>query len=273
TANEVDHALAAPQAEVGSLLLRVPEDQWFERKSVLIAPKDLGPPLVAFANAEGGTIVVGLSKGKVEGIGAHATKINSLRQAPVDFTSPPVRARFAEVKCVNEAGVPDKLLVIRIDPGERVHELRNGDCYLRIGDETRRLNYRQRQELEFDKGQSQYDGFPVANGLSFDFLDAKLVENYRSKAWAKGDVRNLFKARRLLTYQGELTNAAVLLFGQNPATFFPQAYVRIIRYLYSERGTGSRLGVQDDADIRVEGPIPQVVQQASKEINRLIYRR
>ena len=272
-ANEVDHALAASPAEVGQLLLEVPEDQWFERKSVLIAAKDLGPPLVALTNAEGGTIVVGLSQGKVEGFAAHASKINDFRQAAVDYTSPPVRARCSEVRCVNAAGRPDRILVIRVEPGERVHELRNGECYLRIGDETRRLNYRQRQELEFDKGQSQYDGFPVGNEVGLEVLDAKLVENYRSKAGAKGGATSLFKARSLLTHKGELTNAAVLLFGQNPATFFPQALVRVIRYLSTERGTGSRLEIQEDADIRIEGPIPRVVQQASKEIDRLIYRR
>jgi ATP-dependent DNA helicase RecG len=272
TANEVDQALAAPAAEVGRLLLRIPEDQWFDRKSVLIAPKDLAPALVAFANAEGGTVVVGLSNGTVQGVGTRAAKVNDLRQVPIDFTSPAVRARFGQIACVNDAGEPDKLLVIRIDPGERVHEVQNGDCYLRIGDETRRLNYQHRQELEFDKGQSQYDGYPAA-GLTFDSLDTWLVENYRSKTGAKGNARGVFEARSLLTPKGELTNAAVLLFGRNPSMLFPQAYVRVIRYLSYERGTGSRLGVQEDADIRVEGPIPRVIQAASDEVERLIYRR
>jgi ATP-dependent DNA helicase RecG len=61
TANQVDAALAAPSEEVGPMLLGLHEDQWFDRKSVQIVPKDLAPHLVAFANAEGGTIVIGLS--------------------------------------------------------------------------------------------------------------------------------------------------------------------------------------------------------------------
>jgi len=92
TTGQVDAALAAPVSDVGSRLLALPEDQWFDRKRARIAPKDLGPPLVAFANAEGGTIVVGLSDGKVQGL--KDSKLNEIRQAPIDFTSPPVRSNL-----------------------------------------------------------------------------------------------------------------------------------------------------------------------------------
>ena len=38
----------------------------------------------------------------------------------------PVRATCKEVECINSEGVPDTLLVFRIEPGERVHEMKNG---------------------------------------------------------------------------------------------------------------------------------------------------
>lgn len=71
---------------------------------------------------------------------------------------PPVRVRYEEIDCVDDDGAADVLLMMRVDTSERVHELTNGDCYLRIGDSSHRLSYVQRQELEFDKGQAQYDG-------------------------------------------------------------------------------------------------------------------
>lgn len=270
--NEVDQALAAPATEVGPRLLAVDEDQWFERKNVRIAPKDLGPPLVAFANAEGGTIVIGLYKGCVQGLKAHAHRLNDFRQAPIDFTNPPVRARLNQVHCVNDRGEQDTLLVIRVEPGERVHELQNGDCYLRVGDESRKLNYHQRQELEFDKGQSQYDGFP-ADGITFDDLNARIVEGYRVSTGAKGTAKKVFAARSLLTPKQELTNAAYLLFGERPQDLFPQAYVRVIRFLGTQRGTGARLGIEEGSDMRIEGPIPTAIQRASRAIEELIPRR
>lgn len=273
TANEVDRALASGAANVGQQLLAIAEDQWFDRKGSQIAPKDLGPPMVALANAEGGVLVIGLHSGQVQGIRAVAAKLNDFRQAPFDHTVPPVRARFDQVHCVNDKGENDTLLVARIDPGERVHELRNGDCYLRVGDESRKLNFIQRQELEFDKGQSQYDGHPVSGGITIEDLDEALIENYRDHTGAKGSTTKLFAARSLLTPRKELTNGGYLLFAERPQDVFPQAYIRVLRFLTTERGTGARLGLEEGSDFRIEGPVPRAIQEASKVIEGLVPQR
>jgi ATP-dependent DNA helicase RecG len=271
TVNQVDAALALPAGEIGAALLALPEDQWFDRKSVRMLAKDLGPPLTAFANAEGGTIVIGLHDGMVEGCRQYPEKINSFRQAAIDFTVPPTRMAASEVACVNSRGDDDLLIVIRVDPGERVHEVRTGECYLRVGDESRKLSYPQRQELEFDKGQAQYDGLPCA-GVTVSDLDSLLLEDYRQGIPASS-VSGLMRARNLLTRSGEITNAACLLFGQRPQDVFPQAYVRVIRFLSAERGTGQRLAIEEGTDRRVEGPIPRCVTDAAAVIDELLPRR
>lgn len=271
TANQVDAALAADRSDVGRRLLALPEDQWFDRKSIRVRAQDLDRPLTAFANAEGGVIVIGLSDGRVEGIRSHASKQNAIRQAALDFTVPPVRAHVEQVGCINDAGEVDALLVIRVDPGELVHETRAGDVYLRVGDESRKLGFAARQELEFDKGQGQYDGRPVPDVRIAD-LDRKLVQNYRSRVGASSDLK-LFRARSLLTPKDELTNAGYLLFAPRPQDRFPEAYIRVIRFLTSERGTGARLGVEEGSDIRIEGPIPRAIQEADRVISSLVPKR
>lgn len=271
TANQVDAALAADRSDVGRRLLALPEDQWFDRKSIRVRAQDLDRPLTAFANAEGGVIVIGLSDGRVEGIRSHASKQNAIRQAALDFTVPPVRAHVEQVGCINDAGEVDALLVIRVDPGELVHETRAGDVYLRVGDESRKLGFAARQELEFDKGQGQYDGRPVP-GVRITDLDRKLVQNYRSRVGASSDLK-LFRARSLLTPKDELTNAGYLLFAPRPQDLFPEAYIRVIRFLTPERGTGARLGVEEGSDIRIEGPIPRAIQEADRVISSLIPKR
>lgn len=271
TANQVDAALAADRSDVGRRLLALPEDQWFDRKSIRVRAQDLDRPLTAFANAEGGVIVIGLSDGRVEGIRSHASKQNAIRQAALDFTVPPVRAHVEQVGCINDAGEVDALLVIRVDPGELVHETRAGDVYLRVGDESRKLGFAARQELEFDKGQGQYDGRPVPDVRIAD-LDRKLVQNYRSRVGASSDLK-LFRARSLLTPKDELTNAGYLLFAPRPQDLFPEAYIRVIRFLTPERGTGARLGVEEGSDIRIEGPIPRAIQEADRVISSLIPKR
>ena len=159
-----------------------------------------------------------------------------------------------------------------MSPGERVHETVGGECYLRVGDESRRLRYEQRLELGYDRGQAQYDGAPCA-GAGLPDLDMRLIENYKKSAGFTLPAKMLLDARSLTTPRGELTNAAILLFGSNPQGWFPQAYVRILRYLGTSRGTGSRLALEESSEHRVEGSIPMVIQKAQKIIDDLVPRR
>ena len=49
------------------------EDQTFDCKSIQISPKALAIPVVAFANADGGIIAIGISDKtrKIEGVNQH----------------------------------------------------------------------------------------------------------------------------------------------------------------------------------------------------------
>ncbi|NYK09040.1 ATP-binding protein [Leifsonia naganoensis] len=272
TTNQVDGALGSGADSVGTYLLNLDEDQWFDRKSVRTDPVKLAQPMVAFANAEGGVLVVGLHGGKVEGTNSQPKRFNDLKQAAIDFTVPPVHATVDRVACVNDAGEEDALIVIRVDSSERVHETQNGDCYLRVGDESRKLRHDLRQELEYDKGQSQYDGMPLKQ-IAVPDLDGSRLDDYRVATGTTNTIEKLLKARGLLTHQGEVTNAAYLLFADQPQAYFPEAYVRVIRYGSVERGTGSRLTIEDEHDYRIEGPIPQVIADAAAVIEPLIPRR
>lgn len=180
--------------------------------------------------------------------------------------------KLDQVGCINEHGETDSLAVIRVDPSERVHELKSGDCFLRVGDESRKLRHEQRRELEYDKGQGQYDGNPMPD-VRVDDLDQTLLGHFRAATGATSTTTNLLKARSLITPSGQVTNGGVLLFGAEPNFHFPQAYVRVIKYLSVERGTGARLTVDDDKDVRIEGPIPTVIQRAADVIEPWIPRR
>lgn len=67
------------------------ENKYFDRKSAKIKVSDLADLISAFANAEGGTIVIGISDKtkKVEGINMFdAEKINNFISAPKDCYKP-----------------------------------------------------------------------------------------------------------------------------------------------------------------------------------------
>lgn len=269
TTNQVELALAAPIGDRARLLLRAREDQWFDRKSSKTTPTKLAPHLVAFANADGGDIAIGLCDGVVEGLGQ--TSLNDYRQAPYDLTVPPVRAQFQIVDCQRPDGRPAQILLVRVGPSERVHELTNGDCYLRVGDESRKLRFNDRRELEFDKGQAQFDA--TRTDATVADLDHQLVEYFKRAAGATAPTDRLFESLYLKDRDGAYNHAAVLLFAKHPQRWLPEAYVRIIRFAGTERGTGARLNLVEGEDHRVEGPIPSVIQQARDIVRRLLPQR
>lgn len=254
----VEQAMRLSVEERGPALLSLREDQWFDRKSARVGARELGNAEVGFANAEGGVLVVGLSDGRVEGVDARRDRLNAWHQAALDFTVPPVRARCDLLPCLNFEGDPDHLLIIEVDTSETVHANSQDDVYLRVGDENRRLNFRQRQELIYDKGQATFDSTPVADATA-DELDEPLLTSY-AEAVDHPDPFRLLVARGLSTPDGRIAVAGVLLFGRQPQARYPEAIVRVLRYRGSERGAGSRQQLLDD--VRCEGPIPSLLQDA-----------
>jgi len=260
----VEKALNGPIEEVGPELLRLGEGQWFERKSNRIAPRDLANAMIGFANADGGLIVVGLCDGSVEGASATPGRLESQMQANVDYCRPPVRARQWQVGCVDGEGRENDLLVFEIASSDMVHANQKDEVFLRIGDENRRLGFAQRQELLYDKGQASYEARP-ASGASLELLDEELLADY-ARAIDAPDARRLLRARGLST-EDELTIAGCLLFAKAPQAFYPEAFVRVLRYRGQERGSGARQQLVHD--IRIEGPIPRQLMEARKHVERL----
>lgn len=260
-AAEVDRALARPVDEAAGLLAELPEGQWFERKSGRLAARDLAIPLVAFANAEGGCVVVGIHAGSIDGVAAH--RLNALRQAAQDFTQPVVRVQ-TEVLTTSDG---KDLLLLRVEPGERVHETTGGECYLRVGDESRKLGFTQRQELEYDRGGAPFDGTPV--GAHTGDLDPKETTAYQ-QALGSSSPEAMLRARGLIARDGRPTVAAYLLFAPHPQDLFPNAHVRVLRYHDVQRGTGAGFTLDDASDVRCEGSVPRQISDAARIVGSLL---
>lgn len=261
---QAENALNGPAKQVGLALLALPEGQWFERKSNRIAPPDLANALIGFANADGGLLVVGLHDGVVEGESTTPGRVEAQMQANIDFCRPPVPAHHRQVECVDGRGRTGDLLVFEIESSDVVHTNPKEEVFLRIGDENRRLGFTQRQELLYDKGQASYEAHPV-DGAGFDLLDEELLAEYASAINAP-DAHRLLRARGLATEEG-LTIAGCLLFSKEPQRFFPEAFVRVLRYHGQQRGSGARQ--QLIKDVRLEGPIPRQLLEAQAQVQRL----
>jgi ATP-dependent DNA helicase RecG len=259
----VERALAAPVELVGSALVGLPENQWFDRKSARVAARELANGMIGFANAEGGFIVVGLHDGRVEGIGTGSKRENELLQANLDFCVPPVRVTARSVDCIDERAEPNRLLVLEVHPSEVVHANQRDEVFLRVGDENRRLGFAQRQELLYDKGQSSYE--TRLSEADFGCLDESLLRSYADALGARDPI-DLLRARELAR-DDRLTIAGCLLFAEFPQRFLPEAFIRVVRYRGKDRGTGSRQQIVED--VRVEGPLSEQMLGARDLAKRL----
>ncbi len=256
---DVDRVLALPSDEAVEHLIGLSEDQWFERKAGRISARDLAVPLVAMANAEGGYVVVGIHDGTIDGVAAPHR--SALRQAAQDFTTPVVRTTVTEFSLSDGRVV----LVLRVDPGEHVHETTKGEVYLRVGDESRKLGYAQRRELEYDRGSAPFDGTAVE--AVPDDLERTQVTAYQESIGSQSP-EGMLAARDLLTRDGRLTVAGWLLFAERPQSLFPSAVVRILHYARNDRGTGASMSLYEGRDVRCEGSIPEQITKAVEVIEQ-----
>ena len=252
----VEHALQLPPEQIGEALLDLPESQWFERKSGRVTAKKAAETVIAFANAEGGVLVIGVSNGVVDGVTPKLR--NDLQQLALDHTEPAVPTRVDVLEAVHEGACHD-VVVIRVAVGDHVvHTTKSDKVFLRVGDENREMSYLQRRELTFDRGQAAYERTPIGGELNTD-----LMTNY-AQAVGASDPRRLLRGRGLILDDDRTTVGCLLLFGVHPQTELPHAHVRVVRH----RGTTAETGTRQQllADARIEGPIPIQLLEARRVI-------
>ena len=67
------------------------EHQTYDRKSARNDPKGLSNHITAFANADGGTLVIGIEdNGEITGIDDYTQNVNEILRVPFDFCRPSV---------------------------------------------------------------------------------------------------------------------------------------------------------------------------------------
>lgn len=124
-------------------VLAVEEMQVFDRKSVNIAPKVLAIPIIAFANADGGTVAIGISDKtrRIEGVDYDIQKLNELLRVPFDFCVPTVKVEIEKVQCIDFKGRENHVLLMHIEPSMEVHANQADEVFMRVGDKSKKLAF------------------------------------------------------------------------------------------------------------------------------------
>ena len=249
------------------------ENQFFDRKSAKKDIKELANHIAGFANASGGTLVIGISDdGKLDGFEECPEKYNKfLKITSGDYLKTMPKFENETINIINYKGNKDKILLIHISPSINTL-IRNvkDEVYLRQGDSTNKLSSEQVKIIELDRHEISFEE-QLNTRSSVNDIDLDMVEIYKNAINAdEQDLIDILRARRFLikddiTKKECLTNAGTLLFAKDPSLFFPTARVRVIKFEGKEMQTGADLNIVKDKTFAM--PLYKQIKESQKFVD------
>lgn len=215
--------------------------------------KDIGETLVAFANADGGELIVGVEDdGNLTGIDDfNAEEINQLKRAPVTHVHQDTPLQSVLSRTVEIDG--KTILYFRVPKGTRqIHITSDGRCLKRNDLESIPVAAEQIQFENREIASREYDRDFVDGAYVAD-LDNKLVEIVAEQISRGISVDRCLQYLGLAVYEGavglRLRRAALLLFAKRPEQWNPRIQVRILKINGVELGSGAAYNVSNDTII------------------------
>jgi len=158
--------------------IRAGEDSFVEFKGLPLGKRSVISPnaeafageMVAFANAEGGAILLGIQDdGTVEGIAE--SELGTVEQWVVNVATngcdPPIRPVIRKVLLPGEDGVERAVFVVEVKQSLYVHATTNGRWLVRVGSSKRRLTSQELPRLFQQRGRAYvFDEQPVMTGVA-----------------------------------------------------------------------------------------------------------
>src|SRR3989339_661932 len=210
------------------LIVREGEGQTIEFKQNV---SNLDKGMVAFANAMGGSVFVGINdQGVVTGIKSTNRLVSQIQDIARNC-DPPIKIKIEKLDSVLE--------VVVAESANKPHRCQSG-CYLRVGRNSQKLNRDEIIQFAVGEGRVRFD---EQINSRFNFSEDFSPEHYemfsRLAKWpasisSQDALINLAVAQKQKK-EVLLTNAGVLLFATNPQKFFPEAYITCVRYRGSDR--------------------------------------
>jgi ATP-dependent DNA helicase RecG len=219
----------------------------------------LAETMVAFANTDGGTIVLGLDEsGRATGE-MFPEDVEDLVREAARLCRPVVQTEWHHEEIAGGFAV-----FIRVPRSVELHSLEDGRVLIRSRDENRPLSGEEIRQLAATKSAGDYEA-QVVPGSQREDLDDKVVEEFvahwEAKQGRKWDrpVEKLLLQAGLLDEQGQPTVAGLLLLGSEPQFYLPQSGLVFVEFPGTEpRSEDGRAGYGRREE--VSGPLPHIIQ-------------
>lgn len=203
----------------------------------------LAETMVAFANTDGGSILLGVdAQGQITGA-LQPEDAESLLRAALAQCRPLVVTRWEQFE--DRAGLA---VAITVPRSTELHALADGRVLVRTHTGNEPLDGARISHLAATKASGDFEMETVAGATRGD-LDEEVIQDYLHRRAARlgrdlGQTEDeLLTAIGALTPRGEPTVAGLLLFGKEPQFFIPQSGLIYVRFVGTEpRGPGGLPG-------------------------------
>lgn len=237
------------------------EDLHTEFKERPVHPDALAATLVAFANTDGGQLILGVAENRrIVGVDEPDAAMQKVDQVSLHNCEPPLTVVQETVR-EGDAIV----VVVNVPKGDqRPYRTNKGVHYIRTTSGRRRAS---RQELLrlFQAAESLFYDETLVLPASLSDLDSWAFERFLQTAYHRSldefgiGYEQLLLNRRLVRKREEglyPTVAGLLFFGREPQRFLPQSHVAAARF------TGNDLAASLLDVKQIDGPLPSVLDDA-----------
>ena len=257
------------------LAVRIGESHYREFKSAWSGPPmektarlkrevmaDIARALVAFANADGGELILGVEDdGTVTGMPWSSEVIAEILQAPQthvhnDTPLPALRKRVVTVN-------GHQVMYFNVSKGAQyIHLTTDGRCLKRVDRETMPFSTERITAMRLDDLSRTWDRDPMPRA-TLDDLNLDLVESVASQVAYGISVEKCLQHLDLAEFTSEglrLKKAAVMLFAKDIRKWYPHCSVRMMTVSGREKRSGEAFNVVKDVVIATN--ILHLVEQA-----------
>ena len=214
------------------------EDAFTEFKDERARPDDIAASLVAFANAQGGKLIIGVSdEGEIIGVGDPDRLMQRVDQISFNNCEPPITCFQEKVKI--DARI---VIVVHIPQGgQRPYRTNRGIFYIRTSSGRRQATREELLRIFQEARALNPDEIPIPE-TSLGDLDIRSFEGFFRETFGRTldeegvEVERVLVNMKLMNDEGLLTTTGVILFGKEPQRYLPWAKIHIVRFEGKEIG-------------------------------------
>jgi ATP-dependent DNA helicase RecG len=249
------------------------EDHFFDRKAIQLTGKKLQKIVVAFANADGGEIALGIADDDDEpdpikrwAGAASVEDFNGFLQA-IFSLNPAVDVRYEFLSCPARSGL---VLRIFVERGAEVNKTADGTVYQRYGAQSLPLQTPDRvTELSFAKGAQSYENMKVTGAQPEVVVEADEIRSFLANYSPHTDPLEFVVNQHLVDMKDWTpVVAGALLFADSPPSVLPRKCgVRISRYETREEDP-ERDHLKES--FYLEGPLYPLIHNSVSKITEIL---